>query len=103
MLARPDRDRAEIGVHTKYWRGLSVNGRLLPETYLPKVDPLGPAIPGASASDPYKVPAGEFYVLGDNREISCDSRYWGPVKGSTMVGKAVLLWWRDGHPAFRGL
>src|ERR1700760_2610075 len=49
-----------------------VNGRQLPETYLPKVDPLGPAIPGASASDPYKVPAGEFYVLGDNREISCD-------------------------------
>jgi signal peptidase I len=80
-----------------------VNGRQLPENYLPKVDPLGPAIPGASASDPYKVPAGEFYVLGDNREISCDSRYWGPVKGSTMVGKAVLLWWRDGHPAFRGL
>lgn len=80
-----------------------VNGRLLPENYLPKVDSLGPAIPGASASDPYRVPAGEFYVLGDNREISCDSRYWGPVKGSTMVGKAVLLWWRDGHPAFRGL
>ncbi len=80
-----------------------VNGRQLPENYLPKVDPLGPAIPGASASDPYQVPAGEFYVLGDNREISCDSRYWGPVKGSTMVGKAVLLWWRDGHPAFRGL
>ena len=80
-----------------------VNGRQLPEDYLPKVDPLGPAIPGASASDPYKVPAGEFYVLGDNREISCDSRYWGPVKGSTMVGKAIMLWWRDGHPAFRGL
>ncbi len=42
-------------------------------------------------------------MLGDNREISCDSRYWGPVKGSTMVGKAVLLWWRGGHPEFHGL
>ncbi|HYY19240.1 MAG TPA: signal peptidase I [Streptosporangiaceae bacterium] len=80
-----------------------VNGRRLPENYLPKVDPLGPAIPGASASDPYRVPAGEFYVLGDHREISCDSRYWGPVQGSTMVGKAVLLWWRGGHPDFHGL
>ena len=80
-----------------------VNGRPLPENYLPKVDPLGPAIPGASASDPYRVPAGEFYVLGDHREISCDSRYWGPVQGSTMVGKAVLLWWRGGHPDFHGL
>ena len=79
-----------------------VNGRRLPENYLPKADPLGPAIPGASASDPYRVPAGEFYVLSDQRDISCDSRYWGPVKGSTMVGKAVLLWWRAGHPDFHG-
>jgi signal peptidase I len=80
-----------------------VDGRRLAENYLPQPDPLGPAIPGASATDPYRVPAGEFYVLGDNRQISCDSRYWGPVKGTTMVGKAVLLWWRDGHPAFHGL
>jgi hypothetical protein len=39
-----------------------------------------------------------FYVLGDNRAISCDSRYWGPVKGSSIIGKVVLLWWHNGHP-----
>jgi signal peptidase I len=80
-----------------------VDGQKLTESYLPKHDPLGPAIPGASARSPYRVPAGDFYVLGDNREISCDSRYWGPVKGSTVVGKAVLLWWRGHHPDFHVL
>jgi type IV secretory pathway protease TraF len=32
-------------------------------------------------------------VLGDNRAISCDSRYWGPIKGSGIIGKVVLVWW----------
>src|ERR1700759_745226 len=32
-------------------------------------------------------PPGELYLLGDNRAISCDSRYWGPIKGSTVIGK----------------
>jgi signal peptidase I len=73
-----------------------INGRLLAEPYLPHYDPLGPAI--ASRQHPYRVPPGEFYLLGDNRAISCDSRYWGPIKGSSIVGKVVLLWWHDGHP-----
>lgn len=77
-----------------------VNGRALPEKYLPSPDPLGRDIPDANSRHPYKVPAGDFYVLGDNRAVSCDSRYWGPVKGSTIVGKVVLLLWRNGHPAW---
>ena len=77
-----------------------VDGRQLNESYLPKPDPLGRPIPGASARHPYRVPAGDFYVMGDNRAVSCDSRYWGPVQGSTIVGKVVLLLWRHGHPAW---
>jgi len=77
-----------------------VNGRQLPESYLPSPDPLGRPIPNASAQHPYRVPAGDFYVLGDNRAVSCDSRYWGPVQGDTIVGKVVLLLWRHGHPAW---
>jgi signal peptidase I len=77
-----------------------VNGKPLAEPYLPHVDPLGPPIPYASRQHPYRVPPGEFYVLGDNRAISCDSRYWGPVEGSTIVGKVVLVWWHDSHPVF---
>ncbi len=75
-----------------------VNGRLLAEPYLPQYDPLGPPI--ASSQQPYRVPPGEFYVLGDSRADSCDSRYWGPITGSSIVGKVVLVWWHDDHPDF---
>jgi signal peptidase I len=76
-----------------------VNGGRLAEPYLPRYDPLGPPI--ASRQHPYRVPPGEFYVLGDNRAESCDSRYWGPVKGASITGHAVLLWWHAGHPDLR--
>jgi signal peptidase I len=78
-----------------------VNGRLLAEPYLPHDDPLGAPIPDASSQHPYRVPPGEFYMLGDNRAISCDSRYWGPIQGSSFIGKVVLVWWHDKHPDFR--
>jgi signal peptidase I len=78
-----------------------VDGRRLSEPYLPRHDPLGPGIPGASRRAPFHVPAGDFYVLGDNRRVSCDSRYWGPIKGTSIIGKVVLLLWHDGHPDFR--
>jgi signal peptidase I len=76
-----------------------VNGRPLAEPYLPHYDPLGPPI--ASRQHPYLVPPGEFYMLGDNRSDSCDSRYWGPIKGSSIIGTVVLVWWHDDHPDFR--
>jgi signal peptidase I len=78
-----------------------VNGRLLAEPYLPHHDPLGPPVPNASRRHPYRVPPREFYMLGDNRAISCDSRYWGPIKGSSIIGKAVLVLWHDDRPDFR--
>jgi len=59
-------------------------------------------VPDASSQHPYRVPAGEFYVLGDNRTDSCDSRYWGPITGSSIIGKVVLTWWHDGRPDFHG-
>jgi signal peptidase I len=78
-----------------------VDGRRLPESYLPARDPLGSPIPGASRAVPFRVPPGEFYVMGDNRQISCDSRSWGPIKGSSIIGKVALLFWHDGHPDVR--
>jgi signal peptidase I len=78
-----------------------VNGRLLAEPYLPHDDPLGPQIPDASSRHPYRLPPGEFYVMGDNRAISCDSRYWGPINGSSIIGKVVLVWWHNSRPDFR--
>src|SRR5580704_284812 len=77
---------------------LYVDGRRLREPYLPSHDPLGPPVPGATRRDPFLVPRGDFYVMGDNRAISCDSRYWGPIKGSSIIGRVVMLLWHDGHP-----
>ncbi len=42
---------------------------------------------------PFTVPAGEFFVLGDNRDDSRDSRFWGTVPQANIMGKAVLVYW----------
>jgi signal peptidase I len=39
------------------------------------------------------VPAGEVFVMGDNRCNSTDSRVFGPIKRSSIVGRAVIIVW----------
>ncbi len=47
--------------------------------------------PGAACSFPaaVRVPSGEYYVLGDNRGVSDDSRFWGPVPSAWIIGTVV--------------
>jgi signal peptidase I len=58
-----------------------------------------PTEPGPSVSNPwsldrpYTVPAGHYFMMGDNRTDSDDSRFWGPVPASDLIGRAFFTYW----------
>jgi signal peptidase I len=47
-----------------------------------------------------KIPPDHYFMMGDCRGDSEDSRYWGTLAGSYMIGKVDLIIWRSGHPWF---
>ncbi len=47
---------------------------------------------------PITVPADSYFMMGDNRDLSYDSRYWGFVKKSDILGEAIVIYWSwDGN------
>jgi signal peptidase I len=71
-----------------------VDGRPLSERgwYAPRSGPVG-SRPISSTT----LAQNQYFVLGDNRSGSCDSRVFGPISGSSIVGQAIAIVVRHGH------
>jgi signal peptidase I len=48
----------------------------------------------------WHVPNGEYFMLGDNRAFSCDSRSWGPVPRSSLIGPVIFTYWPPGRISY---
>ena len=68
-----------------------VNGRRLLEPYVP------PEFVDRGNLSPVEVPKGEYFVMGDHRTSSNDSRIFGPVPRTFIYGKAVFAYWPVDH------
>lgn len=92
-------------------KAVFINGRKLAEPYKVHLDtnvyPRQPVLPEPWRSrdqfGPVRVPPDHYFVLGDNRDRSHDSRYWGAVPRSLIKGRALLIYWSfRGTPAAPG-
>ncbi len=66
------------------------NGRRERDNY---INPCSAQEPNCSYSTAIRIPKGMWFMMGDNRGVSDDSRYWGPVPSGWLIGNAFFTYW----------
>jgi len=74
--------RSEAGLSYVY-----INGKKLDEPYI------GHNRRDARGPESFKIPDGQYFMMGDNRSQSCDSREWGSVPRENLIGKVFATYW----------
>jgi signal peptidase I len=80
-------------IYSNKYGTIFINGKPIADPWL-KDSPSGPGIQIRYQ----KIPKGYYFVMGDNRGDSEDSRYFGPIARSSIIGKVDMVFWRHGHP-----
>lgn len=75
-------------------RTIHINGKPLEEKYTQYID-------SGSLNErhgPYDIPQDQYFAMGDNRDNSQDSRFWGTVPRDHIIGKALVIYWSFDTP-----
>jgi signal peptidase I len=82
--------RSEMGLSYVY-----INGKKLDEPYI------GRNRRDARGPESFRVPQGQYFMMGDNRSQSCDSREWGTVPRKNLIGKVFATYWPPNRISIR--
>jgi signal peptidase I len=89
-----------IGLPGETWQEkngfIYIDGKKLLEPYI-KTDRRDTS----TSYPPRKIPEGMYFMMGDNRTQSCDSREWGPVPRKNLIGQVFAVYWPPNRIGFR--